>query len=130
MKISKRFEFGLVAAIYLASYYKIRIVSKKEIAENKNIPYKYLEIAMKLLKDSDIVESKSGLGGGYMLKADPSKITVFQLFNVLEGKIAFGDSRCAITYVYEKLESSITDVLKSISLYQLNKISAHDEYYI
>ncbi len=130
MKISKRFEFGLTAAIYMASYYRIRIVSKKEIAENENIPYKYLETVMKLLKDASIVESKAGLGGGYMLKIDPSKITVLKLFNALEGRIDFENSSRKTTYVYDKLKFSINDALKSINLYQLNKISVHDEYYI
>ncbi len=130
MRISKRFEFGLIAALYLTPYYKIKAISKKEIANNENIPYKYLEIVMKLLKDSGIIESKAGLGGGYMLKMDPSKITALQLFNALEGKITFENLNYKTAYVYKSLESSITDALKSIDLYELKKRSMHNEYYI
>ncbi len=130
MRISKRFEFGLVATLYLTSYYKIKAVSKKEIANNENIPYKYLETVMKLLKDSGIIESKAGLGGGYMLKIDPSKITALQLFNALEGKITFENFNYKTAYVYKSLESSITNALKSIDLYELKKRSMHNEYYI
>jgi len=130
MRISKRFEFGLIAAIYLASYYKVRAVSKKEIAENENIPYKYLEIVMKLLKNSGIIESKAGAGGGYMLKINPSAITALELFNILEGNISFENSNQKTTYVYSKLKSAIVNTLKSINLDKLKRMTVSDEYYI
>jgi len=120
----------LIAAIYLASYYKVRAVSKKEIAENENIPYKYLEIVMKLLKNSGIIESKAGAGGGYMLKINPSAITALELFNILEGNISFENSNQKTTYVYSKLKSAIVNTLKSINLDKLKRMTVSDEYYI
>ena len=53
-----------------------------------------------------------------MLKEDLSKITVFKLFNLVEGKRDFADPSFKTAYVYEKLKFSINNVLKYINIYQ------------
>lgn len=84
MRLSTISRYGYRAVIELAKHGRNEIVSLKEIAENQNIPYRYLENIMARLVSSGIVESIRGRGGGFRLKKDPAKLTVFEVLNVLE----------------------------------------------
>ena len=69
--ISKKTQYGLKALGYLASNYGKGPVLIAEISEEKKIPIKFLENILLQLKQNNILESKKGKGGGYMLAAHP-----------------------------------------------------------
>ena len=86
--ISKKTQYGLKALGYLAAHYGKGPVLIAEIAEKKNIPIKFLENILLQLKQNNILESKKGKGGGYMLLAHPKKTTLASVFRIIEGPIA------------------------------------------
>jgi Rrf2 family protein len=86
--ISKKTQYGLKALGYLAAHYGKGPVLIAEIAEKKNIPIKFLENILLQLKQNNILESKKGKGGGYMLSAHPKKTTLAAVFRIIEGPIA------------------------------------------
>lgn len=103
MRLSKRGEYGLRAMISLAKNTRpgenFPIVQIKDISEREKIPSKFLEQILLSLKNSGLVHSKMGVGGGYYLSRAPEEIFLGQIIRVLDGSIA--PLRCVSQMAYE-----------------------------
>ena len=103
MRLSKRGEYGLRAMIALAENFqlnqKIPLMQIREISEREKIPSKFLETILLTLKNSGLLQSKMGIGGGYYLARLPQDITLGQIFRVLDGPLA--PIRCVSQMAYE-----------------------------
>lgn len=86
MRLSKRAEYGVIAAAALASMQVSgrSYVRSKHLAELEQLPSKYLESILLALKSAGMLESKVGAGGGYRFVREPNTITVGELIRVLE----------------------------------------------
>jgi Rrf2 family transcriptional regulator, iron-sulfur cluster assembly transcription factor len=62
-----------------------RTFSIQEIASAERIPLKFLEQILLILKNSDILRSKRGVGGGYQLALTPTRISVASIVDVIDG---------------------------------------------
>ena len=100
MHLSKRGEYGLRAMIFLGqATSEDKRITIGEIAEGENIPAKFLEQILLALKNSGLLQSKMGAGGGYYLAHPPEEITLGQIKRVLDGPIA--PIRCVSQMAYE-----------------------------
>ena len=102
MRLSKRGEYGLRAAIHLANTQKYSpevLVQIKDISVQEKIPTKYLEQILLALKNAGLLHSKMGLGGGYYLAKAPEQISLGQIIRVLDGPLA--PIRCVSQIAYE-----------------------------
>jgi len=92
MRLSKRGEYGLRAMISLTkntqSGVHPSLMQIKDISEREKIPAKFLEQILLTLKNSGLLHSKMGVGGGYYLARDPQEIFLGQIIRVLDGPIA------------------------------------------
>lgn len=86
MKITSKGRYGITIMTYLAKHYnENRYISLKEISENENISYKYLEKLMISLNKNDYLDVKKGNNGGYKLKSDPENYKIGDILKKLEG---------------------------------------------
>jgi len=102
MRLSKRGEYGLRAAIHLANAQKHSpdaMVQIKDISVQEKIPTKYLEQILLALKNAGLLQSKMGIGGGYYLAKEPGQINLGQIVRVLDGPLA--PIRCVSHMAYE-----------------------------
>ncbi len=103
MRLSKRGEYGLRAMITLAEPAKQGnspiMMQIKEIAQREQISPKFLEQILLTLKNAGLLHSRMGIGGGYYLARSASKITLGQIFRVLDGPVA--PIRCVSQMAYE-----------------------------
>ena len=102
MRLSKRGEYGLRAAIHLANAQKHSpdaMVQIKDISVQEKIPTKYLEQILLALKNAGLLQSKMGVGGGYYLAKAPEQINLGQIIRVLDGPLA--PIRCVSHMAYE-----------------------------
>ncbi|MBI4115847.1 MAG: Rrf2 family transcriptional regulator [Candidatus Omnitrophica bacterium] len=88
MKLTKRGEYGLRALLALAMVHGQRTLSLREISSKENLPTKFLEQIMMVLKRSNLVESVKGKHGGYSLSRSPEKITVGEVIRAVDGPLA------------------------------------------
>lgn len=88
MKLSKRGEYGLRALQDLAAHYQDNPVPGKELAQRNNIPQKFLEQILTILKHGRIVNSQKGPQGGYALARPPEQITLAEVIRLLDGPLA------------------------------------------
>ncbi len=93
MKISSRGLYALKALTHLAEAYERGLVKIHEIAEEEEIPEKFLEGILVTLKNARVVSSQRGREGGYRLRRPPAAITIGEVVRVVDGPLApFGDA--------------------------------------
>ena len=85
--------------ISLAGYTPEQPVKIRDIADQENIPIKFLEQILLSLKNAGLLQSKMGVGGGYYLARPPEEINLGQIERVLDGPLA--PVRCVSSMAYE-----------------------------
>ncbi len=132
MKLSKRGEYGLRAMIDLATNSQDgQVVQIKEIAKRERIPVKFLEQILLALKNTGLLHSRMGAGGGYYLGKPAEEITLGQIVRLLDGPLApIGcvsqtayepcacpdPDNCGLRLVMKDVRDAISDILDSTSL--------------
>ena len=93
MRISHRGLYALKAVLHLAEAHERGLVKIHEIAEEEDIPEKFLEGILVTLKNARVVASQRGRDGGYRLRRPPEEIVVGEVVRVMDGPLApLGDA--------------------------------------
>jgi Rrf2 family protein len=88
MKISYKGDYALKALLDLCYRFEsLSPVPIGEISKRQNIPAKYLEQIMLVLKGAGIIGSKRGAGGGFFLLKPPDEILLGDVIGLIEGPI-------------------------------------------
>jgi Rrf2 family protein len=87
MGVSLKCQYGLRALFELARRHGDGLVGIPEIAEAQAIPRRFLENILNQLRQGGFVESRRGKGGGFMLSMAPSRITVGDIVQFIDGGI-------------------------------------------
>ncbi len=111
--LSKKTKYGLKALTYIARRATNEPVRVIEIAENQQIPQKFLESILLTLRKSGILGSKKGKHGGYYLRNQPAQIKMTDVMRVLEGPIAMVP--CVSLNYYEKCDDCPDEDLCSVN---------------
>ncbi|MFH1868606.1 MAG: Rrf2 family transcriptional regulator [Candidatus Omnitrophota bacterium] len=136
MNITKKCEYAIKAMIELAinSDKGIDTTLIYDIAEHGDIPPRYLEHIMLSLKNSGILQSKRGAGGGYSLNKSAADISLGEIIKIVDGPI-FDQSQSrqikklnesnAVSFclnsIIRDVGDSFVNVLNSISLKDMAK---------
>ena len=99
----------------------------KQVAEAQEIPVKYLEHVLTLLRVAGLVKTYRGPRGGYVLARDPAEITLNQMLTALEGPVSLvhclempdeceRSERCVTRDIWSDLTQRIIDFMDSITL--------------
>ena len=99
MKLSKRSEYGIRALINIASREETERARIKDIAAEEKISVKFLEQILLTLKNTGLLQSKPGRGGGYYLGKSAEAISLGQIIRILDGPLA--PIRCVSETAYE-----------------------------
>ena len=87
MRISRKGEYGLAAILYLAAQPDGKVSDGEEIAGRCGIPKTFLAQILARLRSKGILGSVRGARGGYYLKAQPSRLSLADVLEALEGPI-------------------------------------------
>lgn len=88
MDISARTMYGLRALVTLANARSEDPMSIQAIADEEDLPAKFLEGIMADLKRGSFVRSKRGANGGYLMARPASEITLLDIIRHLDGPVA------------------------------------------
>ncbi len=130
MRLSTRSRYGTRLMLRLAKNYDKGPIFLKDIAQNEEISEKYLSQLVIPLKASGLIFALRGAQGGYQLRKHPSKITIKDIVQVLEGHLSPVEcvknhsvcSRvkdCSARDIWETLYKKISETLDSITLNDL-----------
>lgn len=84
LQVSSRCRYGILATVELAKVSTGDSLTISQIANRQEIPARFLEAILRQLKLAGIVDSIRGKQGGYFLKVSPERLTMGELFRLLE----------------------------------------------
>lgn len=122
MKLTSRSEYALLALIFLSR--NGGYISVAKIADAQNIPVKFLEQILLILKRARFLSSTKGQHGGYRLAKKAEMITLAEVIRLLDGALAPTES--ASKYFYEptpiEKEKKLIKLFREIRNYISDKL--------
>jgi Rrf2 family transcriptional regulator, cysteine metabolism repressor len=88
MMFSTKAEYGVRVMVELARRAGEEPIPLAEIAAHDGLPLAYLEHLVARLRKAELVSSRRGSRGGYMLARPAAEITMAEVVEALEGSIA------------------------------------------
>jgi len=124
MRLSKRCEHGLKAAVQLALHSSEGYLQAKEIAEAEELPGKFIESILSSLRAASILESKVGAKGGYRLARPANEIEIAELIAALESDLQSGRAddedmtpgASALALLNRRIDASLASSLSGLTL--------------
>jgi Rrf2 family protein len=140
MRLSKKGEYALRSLINLgiAAEVKRSLVQVSELAENEQLPVKFLEQILQVLREAGFVESKRGKFGGYKLAKPANKIFIGEIVRLIDGPLApIGcvsqtayepctcpdEAHCGLRMLMVDVRNAIADILDRYSLADVVEIT-------
>lgn len=105
--LSKKTKYAINALVFIAKNDEGKPIPVSRIAEEQNIPLKFLEAILAELKNARVVNSKKGKYGGYSLNGTSSEIHMAKIMRLFDGGIAL--LPCATHKFYERCEECIDE---------------------
>ena len=87
MKLTTKGRYAIIAMVDLAINSQLNPASLKDISNRQNISLSYLEQLFSKLRQSGLVKSIRGPGGGYLLNKDPSSLNLLDIITAVDEKI-------------------------------------------
>ena len=126
MKVSTRGDYAARALLSLALHESDRPTSVKEIAERTNLPQPYLEQILLAVKGAGLVQSKRGVGGGYVLARPAEEITLAEILAAVDGPLVtvigehdHCEGHCVLQEVWSGVSEEMRSVLEGFTLADL-----------
>ena len=129
--ISTKGRYALRVMVDIAENCGDGYLSLKDIAGRQEISMKYLEMIIGSLAKENLLLSRRGKTGGYMLSKPAKDYTVYEILAAaedgitptacpsLEGEICEREDSCTTFPLWKKLNTVIEDYLKNVSLKDL-----------
>jgi Rrf2 family cysteine metabolism transcriptional repressor len=137
MRFSAKAEYGIWALLELALNEGRGPLQVRTISKRHQIPLRFLEQVMSVLKNGGFVESIRGAQGGYLLARSPKEITLAEIVQAIEGSLApmicisDGDDKqclqptepagCVLKEVWSEVRNAILTVLNRQTLQELSE---------
>jgi len=130
MVFSKATGYGIRALAYLAKHPDSGLCGLQEIAARERIPPVYLRKVLGELRRHRLLRSVKGIHGGYELARPPQKITLWEVFRVLEpdpylDSCILGrgecnaESSCALHDDWQKVRAELVTLLQTRTISDL-----------
>ncbi len=127
MRVTRKSDYGLRALCTLARQYNGEPVSIGQLSAEHKIPEPFLEKIMQELREHGLVEATHGRGGGYLLKKRPSRISLREIVQALDGPIALVtcldpslkcsiEDGCPTSPIWEIINRKLDEYLASLTL--------------
>ena len=128
MKISAKVDYALQAVVEIAvATKKDSLISAEEISIRREIPEKFLEGILTLLRKSGVINSYRGPSGGFELAKKPQDIAVADIIRIIDGPLAavrgfapeeidYAGAVKNIADVWIATRASLRNVLENISI--------------
>ena len=130
MQITRAGEYAVLGLLNLARHEPGRVVLIDTVSTEEKIPKSFLSKIFQNLVKGGLVRSVRGAGGGFSLVRRPEEITVLEVIEVIEGKIAFQRclqevpdcehiGGCALCGLFEQAQDRVKEVFSRTTLADL-----------
>lgn len=132
MRLSTKGEYASRAMLELALHHPEKHLHIREIASAQDIPERFLEQILLLLKRAGYLRSKKGPNGGYYLAKAPAEISVAEVIRVMDGPLAPIDcvsvtahetcareSFCGLRWLWKEVRDAVAELLEKTTFKDL-----------
>ncbi len=130
MKISSKTTYGMCFMLRLALSHGDNYIKLNDIAKSENIPVKYLENIVSIIKPANLIHVKRGVEGGYKLSRPPGQIKLIEIFKILDGTILHQEpsdernisetpNKLVVNDLWKELRLKLTELLEYKTLEDL-----------
>lgn len=127
MRLSTKGEYASRAMLELARRYPGgEPVHSREISKAQEIPQRFLEQILLLLKRAGYLKSRKGQHGGYLLAKPPAAINVAEVIRVMDGPLAPIDcvsvmaheacpmeGTCGLRWLWKDVRDAVAEILEA-----------------
>ncbi len=133
MQITRAGEYGVLGLMCLARRPFGSVVMIDEVSREEQIPKSFAAKIFQSLAKGGLVRSNRGTGGGFTLLKKPAEITVLDVIEAVEGKIAFQrclaedepkcehHGGCALCGLFEQAQDRVKETFSRTTLADLAK---------
>ena len=130
MHVSTKGRYGLRILLDVAVHEKQGPVALRDISRRQQISQKYLWQVINPLKLAGLLRATRGAHGGYVLAKSPTRISIRDIVEILEGPVAVvgcvqspgtcdRSATCAARGAWAEVEAKIKEAMDGISLQYL-----------
>ena len=132
MRLSTKGEYASRAMLELSRRYEEGPLHSREISQAQEIPQRFLEQILLLLKRAGYVKSRKGQKGGYALAKPPEKINVAEVIRVMDGPLAPIDcvsvsaheacsmeGTCGLRWLWKDVRDAVSAILEKTTFADL-----------
>ena len=133
--ISNKCKYAIKALTYIARNDDgTKAVMTSDIAQEQDIPRKFLEIILRDLRNNRILESKRGKDGGFRMLRPAEDISLTEIMRIIDGPIAMlpcvslnyyrscddcNEAKCEVKGVFEQVRDKTLEVLNGKTIKSL-----------
>ncbi len=130
--MSKKAKYAINAMVHLARKHGQGPITIGDIAQEENIPQKFLEAILLELKNAGWLGSKKGKGGGYYMIKETCDVNMADIMRLMDGPIALlpcvsykhyerceeckDEHTCSIRKVFFEVRNKSVEMLKTATL--------------
>ena len=130
MQITRAGEYAVLGLMCLARRPFGSVVMIDEVSREEKIPKSFAAKIFQSLVKAGLVRSNRGTGGGFTLQKQPADITVLEIIEAIEGKIAFQrclteptacehSGGCALCGLFEEAQDRVKQTFSQTTLADL-----------
>jgi Rrf2 family cysteine metabolism transcriptional repressor len=132
MRLSTKGEYASRAMLELSRRYEDGPIHSREISAAQDIPQRFLEQILLLLKRAGYVKSRKGQKGGYVLAKPPGEINVAEVIRVMDGPLAPIDCvsvmaheacpmerTCGLRWLWKDVRDAVAEILEKTTFADL-----------
>ncbi|MBF0419269.1 MAG: Rrf2 family transcriptional regulator [Magnetococcales bacterium] len=129
MKLTTRGRYAVTAMLDISVHGQTRPTALADISSRQEISLSYLEQLFAKLRRKGLVRSVRGPGGGYVLAAPPTTISIADIIRAVDEPIQATScsspegcrpsSRCITHHFWQRLGDHLNGYLESVSLERL-----------
>jgi Rrf2 family protein len=132
MQVTREGDYGIRSVLFLARHPIKKVSFVNEISEEYKIPRSFLAKILQKLVKAKIVRSYRGVKGGFSLTKPAHDITVLDVLEAIEGKLALNicvpdkkkcafSKHCPTHFLWANVQSKVSETLKKTNFEELAK---------
>ena len=130
--VRRNTDYAARLMVHLAKHYGNGPISTRAAADDEQVPYQLACKLMQKLNNAKLVRSCMGPKGGFVLAAEPSKMSLLEIVEAIQGPISMNrcvlsedacsrETTCAVREKLTDIQKSMNRELAAITLDELTR---------
>lgn len=138
MRLTRAAEYAIRCVLYMAHQPVNKVISRKEISQEMDIPDQFLGKIAQQLARAGFIEILQGAKGGFRLLSAPGEITLLNVIEAVMGEIILNDcilrpsdceraNTCAVHKVWQKARRQLRQTLQEANFETLQEMNVCEQ---